>query len=184
MSIQKDNFRRKCIEKSKKKLHNKLYLDTKINKKLQKLLQNVPRNSNVLFYIPLKNEADITKVLKKFRKKFNIFIPFMVGKSFKMVPYRLPLKRKKFGILEAGNSYKKINKIDLAIVPIVGIDKNFKRVGFGKGMYDRFFEKLKQKPYTVFVQLKLCQSQESVCDDYDVKGDMLITSEVWLEKRR
>jgi 5-formyltetrahydrofolate cyclo-ligase len=108
----------------------------------------------------------------------------MVGKSFKMVSYRLPLKKKKFGIYEAGNSYKIIKNLDLAIVPIVGIDKDFKRVGFGKGMYDRFFDSLDKKPYIIFVQLKLCKTSKSVCDSYDIQGDMLITSEVWLEKRR
>jgi 5-formyltetrahydrofolate cyclo-ligase len=184
MSIQKDEFRKKCIKKAKKKLPNKLYLDTKVNNKLKKVLQTLPKNSNVLFYIPLPFEADITKVLKKFRKKLNIFVPFMVGKSFKMVSYRLPLKKKKFGIYEAGNSYKIIKNLDLAIVPIVGIDKDFKRVGFGKGMYDRFFDSLDKKPYIIFVQLKLCKTSKSVCDSYDIQGDMLITSEVWLEKRR
>ncbi|NPA66825.1 MAG: 5-formyltetrahydrofolate cyclo-ligase [Epsilonproteobacteria bacterium] len=184
MSITKDRFRKKCIQKAKKRLPNRYYLNHKLMKELDKELQKFPLKSKILFYIPLPFEADIMKILKKMRKKHLIFIPFMEGKSFKMVPYRLPLKRKKFGIFEAGNSLKNIKNIDIAIVPIVGIDRNFKRIGFGKGMYDRFFEKLKKKPYTIFIQLRLCQTKESVCDIYDVEGDVLITSEKRLEKRR
>jgi 5-formyltetrahydrofolate cyclo-ligase len=92
-----------------------------------------------------------------------------------MVPFRLPLKKKKFGIFEAGNTIRNINKIDIAIVPVVGIDANMQRVGFGKGMYDRFFDKLKTKPYTVFVQPILCKTDKKICDSFDIQGDLLIT---------
>ena len=177
MSITKEKFRKKCITQAKKKISNSYCLHNLVNQKLQKELEKFPKGQKILFYIPLPFEANILKTLQKMRKKHLIFIPFMEGKSFKMVSYRLPLKRKRFGIFEAGNSLKNIKNIDIAIVPIVGIDKDFKRVGFGKGMYDRFFATLKKKPYTIFVQLKRCKSDKNVCDVYDVQGDMLITSE-------
>ena len=78
----------------------------------------------------------------------------MEGKSFKMVSYRLPLKKKKFGIYEAGNTIRNIKKIDIAVVPVVGVDGRLQRVGFGKGMYDRFFEKLEKKMYSINVKDK------------------------------
>ncbi|MCW8954404.1 MAG: 5-formyltetrahydrofolate cyclo-ligase, partial [Sulfurimonas sp.] len=94
---------------------------------------------------------------------------------FKMVPFRLPLKKKKFGIYEAGNTLRNIKKIDIAIVPIVGVDGRFQRVGFGKGMYDRFFAKLKKRPYIIFIQSEFCYTKEFICDDYDVTCDLIIT---------
>ena len=106
----------------------------------------------------------------------------MEGESFKMVPFRLPLKKKKFGIYEAGRSLRDIKKIDIAIVPVVGVDGNLQRVGFGKGMYDRFFAKLKKKPYTLFVQLEFCYTKELICDSYDVSCDLLLTPGMRLEK--
>jgi len=99
----------------------------------------------------------------------------MEGESFKMVPFRLPLIEKKFGIFEAGNTLRNINKIDIAIVPAVGVDGNFQRIGFGKGMYDRFFAKLKKRPYIIFVQPELCYTKKLLCDDYDVVCDLLLT---------
>ena len=60
---------------------------------------------------------------------------------------------------------------------IVGVDTTLKRVGFGKGMYDRFYEK--ENRYikkTVFVARELCYSKEIITDDYDVKADMIITA--------
>lgn len=79
----------------------------------------------------------------------------MQGESFKMVPFRLPLKKKKFGIYEAGNSLRDIKNIDVAIVPVVGVDGNLQRVGFGKGMYDRFFEKLKKETIHNFYTVRI-----------------------------
>jgi 5-formyltetrahydrofolate cyclo-ligase len=106
----------------------------------------------------------------------------MEGESFKMVPFRLPLKKKKFGIYEAGNTLRNIKKIDIAIVPIVGVDGNLQRIGFGKGMYDRFFAKLKKRPYTIFIQSEFCFTKELVCDEYDITCDLLITPKVKVRK--
>lgn len=175
MPLTKEIFRKKCLENQKNNLnHNKLYRDSKLTQALNNELKTI-KNKKILFYYPLKNEADIRKVLKKVRKNNEVYIPFMQGKSFKMVPFRLPLKEKRFGIFEAGDTIKNIKKIDIAIVPVVGVDANLQRVGFGKGMYDRFFAKLKKKPYTIFVQSQLCMTKEVICDDYDVRCDVLLT---------
>jgi len=184
MPLTKATFRKKCLKKIKNNTkHNKFYKDSLLNLKLFKELSDC-RGKKVLFYYPLHFEADITKTMNKLRKRCDVFVPFMQGESFKMVPFRLPLKQNKFGIFEAGNSLKKINNIDIAIVPAVGVDMNLQRVGFGKGMYDRFFAKLKKKPYTIFIQSEFCYTNKSVCDSYDVSCDLLLTSKVRLVKKR
>ena len=175
MTLTKTIFRQKCLQKIKNiPQHNSLYRNAILNKRLFKELKGI-KNASILFYYPLAMEADILKVLVKMRKKCNVFIPFMEGESFKMVPFRLPLNKKKFGIFEAGNTHRNINKIDIAIVPVVGVDGNLQRVGFGKGMYDRFFEKLQKRPYTIFIQQEFCYTRELLCDSYDVAGDKLLT---------
>lgn len=183
MPLRKKIFREDCFRKIKKvpKL-SRFYRNAKINAGIQKELKNI-KNKRVLVYNSLEFEADITKTIKKLRKKCDIFVPFMQGESFKMVPFRLPLKKNRFGIYEAGKSLKNIYKIDIAIVPIVGIDGNLQRVGFGKGMYDRFFAKLKKRPYTIFVQTKLCYTKEIICDDYDIACDVLITPCIKVKNR-
>ncbi|CUV65353.1 5-formyltetrahydrofolate cyclo-ligase (fragment 2) [Sulfurovum sp. enrichment culture clone C5] len=100
----------------------------------------------------------------------------MEGKSFRLVQYRLPLHKKKFGIKEPKNSYKfRTKNIDLAIVPIVGTDITLRRVGFGKGMYDRFFEKQKKHiNYTLFITRKLFISEHNITDSHDISADMII----------
>ena len=175
MTLTKTTFRKKCLNKLQNAPeHNKLYKNHLLNNKLLKILSK-NKNKKILLYYPLPIEANILNTLKQMRKISEVYIPFMEGQSFKMVSFRLPLKKKKFGIYEAGNTHKKINKIDIAIIPAVGVDGNLQRVGFGKGMYDRFFEKLQKKPYTIFVQNELCFTQETICDDYDISCDLLLT---------
>ena len=184
MKITKTLFRKNCLQKVKSApTHNKCYKSSLINNKIDRELRG-KKKLKILFYYPLPFEANVLKSLRKFRKKHEIFVPFMEGESFKMVPFRLPLKKKRFGIFEAGNTSRNIKKIDIAIVPAVGVDGNLQRVGFGKGMYDRFFERLKVKPYTIFVQAEYCYTKENICDAYDIACDILITPTKTLKKAR
>ncbi len=133
---------------------------------------------HIMLYLPLKMEVNLYPLIKKLRQqKRTLYVPFMEGKSFRLVKYRLPLYKKQFGIKEPKDSKQyKIKQIDIAIVPIVGVDETHRRVGFGKGMYDRFFEKNKKNiKQVVFVARELCYAKEIVTDHYDVKADMIFT---------
>lgn len=153
----------------------------KDKKILHALYQYIAQNNvkSVMLYVPLKTEVNVYPLIKRLRKeKKLLYVPFMEGTSFRLVKYRLPLKKKKFGIQEPNDSKQyRIKNIDIAIVPIVGVDVTHRRVGFGKGMYDRFFEKQsKNIKKTVFVARELCYSKEIITDDYDVIADMIITA--------
>ena len=183
MPLTKTIFRQNCLDKIKSSpKHNRIYKNAKIGAKLLQELKKF-KNKKILFYTSLPFEADTAKSINILRKKYDIFVPFMEGESFKMVPFRLPLKKKKFGIYEAGNSLRKIKKIDVAIVPVVGVDGNLQRVGFGKGMYDRFFAKLKKRPYTIFIQSEFCYTKELICDDYDITCDLIITPNIKVQNK-
>ena len=155
---------------------------------MQKLYVLVRRENirSILLYIPLGIEVDINPLIRLFRQeKRLLYVPFMEGESFSLVKYRMPLKRKQFGIREPKYSkqYRK-RKIDLAIVPMVGTDPTLRRVGFGKGMYDRFFEReQKNIKRTVFISRELCMSSRVVTDYYDISADMIITPEKILQRK-
>ncbi|OYZ66347.1 MAG: 5-formyltetrahydrofolate cyclo-ligase [Sulfuricurvum sp. 24-42-5] len=175
MNVTKSDFRSDCLKKMRSlSSASKRYRDAKVNHYLIKILRK-EKGKRILFYWPFGFEADIRKTIWALRTKKSLYLPFMDGESFKMVPLRLPLERKAFGIYEPRLSNLNIKIIDVAIVPVVGVDGSFCRIGFGKGMYDRFFPTLKSKPLTIFVQSHPCLSAEKVCDDYDISGDLLIT---------
>lgn len=174
----KSDFRKTSIKKLEfSSGFSKFKKDKTIINKLENLIKNSDAK-NILLYVPLGTEVDVKPLINKLRKykNKNIYVPYMSGLSFKIVKYRLPLKVKKFGIKEPNNSFFKPHKIDMAIVPIVGVDVLGKRVGFGKGMYDRFFDSLSYKPTIVFTQLTLCKSDKILCENHDIQADYIITS--------
>ena len=178
----KDEFRKYCKNKLEK-VKNKNKRDYIASKKIMDYIDEI-NAKNILFYLPLSQEINTSKLIKKLRmnNRYNIFVPFMEGVSFKMVKYRLPLNIKKFNIKEPKNSFAKGKKIDLAIVPVLGVDGAFRRVGFGKGMYDRFFESLPYKPKIAFVELSDCITTSLVGESHDIQADIYITP--YYTKRR
>jgi len=175
--MDKKTFRKICIERAKKRRGMKGYkFDKVINRRLYALIKSQKAQS-IMLYIPLKIEINIgSLILKLRREKKTLLVPFMEGESFSLVKYRLPLIRKQFGVKEPRNINRYKHKIDLAIVPIIGTDGTLRRVGFGKGFYDRFFEKNHQKIHKiVFVGREYCVSSKIITDDYDVKGSLYLT---------
>lgn len=163
---------------------NQAYIkDYKLQKKLKVQLDSTlrfhklryKRPINLLFYSPLTLEFDIRKLLRFYHKKRNvrIFLPKMNGESFKAVRYRLPLQKRAFGVYEPSDS-KFWAKMDCAIVPVLGVDKKLRRIGFGKGMYDRFFG-ANQVSKVIFVCRDFHYLPHIITQDYDIKGDVYIT---------
>jgi len=174
----KKHFRTEALSRLKKASSHSAY------RKDKKVLEGLYRYiialhaKHIMLYLPLKMEVNLYPLIVRLRKeKKQLYVPFMEGASFRLVKYRLPLRQKRFGIKEPLDSKQyRIKKIDIAIVPIVGVDVTHRRVGFGKGMYDRFFEKNKKNiKQTVFVARELCYAKEIVTDHYDVKADMIFT---------
>ena len=171
----KSSFRRWAIKRAKKDKIFK-YQDKKILKIIKKMVKDEKIRS-VLAYIPLDSEIDVKPLLNHLRRSnVRVYVPFMEGKSFSLVKYRLPLQKKCFGIKEPKFSKQyRVRDIDLAIVPIVGVDSNCKRVGFGKGMYDRFFEREgKYIKRVLFLQRIIYFSPEVITQEHDIKADMLL----------
>lgn len=173
----KSDFRKSCLKRLEfSSRFLKYSKDKKTVKKLKRFIDYY-QAKNILLYIPLGVEVDVHPLIKVLRREQkNIYVPYMNKDSFKLVKYRLPLQKKRFGIKEPKNSFCKPKKIDLAIVPVVGVDGACKRIGFGRGMYDRFFDRLEYKPTIVFTQLTLCKAKETLTDKYDIQADFIITS--------
>lgn len=177
-TVEKKAFRASCLERLRKASGRGAYVKDK--KLLQRVYDEILDTgaNNIMLYLPLKTEVDLYPLIKQLRKEGKrLYVPFMEGKSFRLVKYRLPLEKKRFGIKEPKDSKQYREKaIDLAVVPIVGLDVTGRRVGFGKGMYDRFFERERKNiKKTVFLARELCYSKEIITDDFDVRADMIIT---------
>ena len=183
--MDKKTFRKICIERAKANRNVNTYkLDKDLSNVLYKLIKK-EKAKRIMLYIPLKIEVNISSLILRLRKeKKTLLVPFMEGESFSLVKYRLPLSTKQFGVKEPRNINKYKHRIDLAIVPIIGTDNTLRRVGFGKGFYDRFFEKNQKRIHkTLFVGKEYCVSSKIITDDYDVKGEIYLTAKTCYKQR-
>ncbi len=171
----KNSFRKEALLKLKKRRVNNYKIDKILNFNLLNLIKR-EKYKDIMLFIPLKSEPNIKPLIKLLREKgYNVYVPFIKGDSFKLVKYRLPIKIKKFGIKEPNYSLREIDKIDIAIVPLLGVDRSYRRVGFGKGMYDRFYAKNNKKiGYTIFLQRYIYYTNSLITNNYDIAADAMI----------
>lgn len=175
VDMKKDEFRK--IAKFKLKKEIKFSAKCKHYRVIENLIDiiNFYNAKRILIFIPTKFEPNVLLLRRTLSKSSNILVPFMENISFKMVKLRSPFHRSKFGIKETNNqnAYKK--RLDLAIVPVVGVDGNLARIGHGKGYYDIFFSKLGYKPKVIFVGIKDMFIKGIVTLSHDIKCDIYLT---------
>ena len=88
------------------------------------------------------------------------------------------LKKNKFGIPEPeGGALVSPTDIDLVFVPLLAFDKTGHRVGYGKGMYDRFLSEC--RPDTISIGLSLFDPVDKITDTdiRDVQLDIVFSPE-------
>ena len=178
-SDEKKLFRKQVFKELRKRRVNNYKKDKIICSKLYHFIKKMGY-SDIMLFIPLKNEVNIAPLIKLLREKgYNLLVPYMEGDSFRLVKYRLPLMKKKFNIKEPKLSKRRVKKIDLAIVPILGIDKYFKRIGYGKGMYDRFYSREGHKiQCSIFLERDIYLSSKTLANSYDIEADILFTHSI------
>lgn len=176
-NLTKSDFRKLCVKKLKFcSKFGKIRKDKFISKEILKVIK-IEQAKNILLYCPLGLEVDVRNIINILRKTnyYNVYVPSIQGDSLNITPFRLPLYKKKYNIYEPNKSNLKV-KIDLAIVPIVGSDLAFRRVGFGRGFYDKFFSSLSYKPKIIFTQLCSCTTNKVLTQNHDIKADYIITN--------
>ena len=152
----------------------------KDNKEISKLIVDDIYDSRVLdnydnigIYYPLGKEIDIMDIMNKYPNKtfylpktdkFMYFIKYEFGDKLVDGPFKTK---------EPEGMIVPINTIECFLIPCVAISKDNKRVGYGKGYYDRYL-----KNYNG-LKIGICYNNASDMDIdmdiYDVKLDMKFT---------
>ncbi len=108
-------------------------------------IENTPEflNSNtILMYWSLPDELPTKNFIEKWYEKKTILLPVVTEGNLKIRQYTGlgSLKKGSYGISEPTENLDFQEIIDLAIVPGVAFDKQGRRIGRGKGYYDRFLK--------------------------------------------
>lgn len=128
-------------------------------------------------YSSIKNEADISFAIKKLlQDKRIIAMPRVFGDymDFYIINSYEDLEAGYFGILEPKRTCKKLIPTNaLVFLPGSGYSKDKKRIGYGKGYYDRFFEDKKDN-ILVGVGYSFQTGLDFYCSEYDISMDLII----------
>ena len=174
--MNKSQIRKKILKIRKENSHKKL----KINfKSIFKILKKEKIKSKIVGgYYPYNYEVDVIEILKEFeKKKYLISLP-KIKKNFDMNFFHWsindPLTINKYGIPEPISDRKILPQI--LFVPLVAYDKNFNRIGYGGGFYDRYLKKIlrRQKVITIGLAYSFQKIKKIPINKYDIKLDFVI----------
>ena len=181
--MNKSSIRKKILNIRKKNYSKNLSISFT---KLLKFLKKKKLKSKIIGgYYPFNYELDILNILEKFEKKnYIISLPKIDKKNqmnFFQWSFQEPLEINKFGIPET-TSIKKIYP-NILLIPLVGFDNQFNRLGYGGGYYDRYLSKVKYK-YKIIkigVGFSFQKIKNIPIDNHDEKLDCIITEKKIIE---
>ncbi len=179
----KEDIRRSLLKRRRSLSKEELkQVSCEINTHLINEIQNRDLKK-ILVYQSIDNEPSIEQTTElAWQKDIEVYIPKVISKE-KIIINRLrknsSYSKNKFGIKESNDlDTVELDEIDLAVLPLVGIDINGFRLGYGGGYYDRFFNqegKLSRKPFIIGVGYAFQVLEVSFAEDHDLKCDSVIT---------
>ncbi len=131
-------------------------------------------------YAPVQNEVDTAAVLTEALASSRVVAyPVVRGEhlEFRHVLAKCMLSKGAFGIPEPTDACEAIDPwgIDLIVVPGIAFDLTGKRIGYGKGYYDRTLHQLEGKGKLVGFCYDFQLVETIAGEPHDVMMDLLIT---------
>ena len=127
----------------------------------------------ILSFYSLPQEIDLCVVNQELAKEGKLHLPKVHGKNLRTyrVNHLETLLLSKWNILEPNPllcSQSGLHRIDCVLVPGLGFDANHRRIGYGRGHYDRLLAKL-SRTLTMGIGFKEQYCENSLpCEDHDV----------------
>jgi 5-formyltetrahydrofolate cyclo-ligase len=153
--------------------------------------QNVwQRAEAILFYAPMAGELDLAPLLQEALQALKaVALPRFVSETgtyqaFEVSDYKGDCAPGKFGILEPGAHCRpmSLKRLDLALAPGLGFDVSGRRLGRGRGYYDRLLAGI------VGAKCGVAFDQQVVgqltAQRHDVSMNFILTPTRWLEVAR
>ena len=132
-------------------------------------------SERILMYLSLPDELSTREFIDKWAPKKQFYLPRVNGLNLEILPYdRSKLRLGAFRIEEPeGNETVSVSEIDMIVVPAVGYDTEGRRVGRGKGYYDKLLARTKAIKVGVAYQFQVVDYIET--EPHDISVDMVIT---------
>lgn len=134
----------------------------------------------VALYSPIHNEVETDLVVREaLSAGKRVFFPATVGEtlSFREIQSLAELEPGKYGILEPPGDSHDPAAFDLIVVPGICFDSAGRRIGYGKGYYDKALHRLERTGRLVAVCFDFQLMPEILGELHDVVMDLIVTEE-------
>ena len=186
--MKKSEIREKALAERKSWSQEKFeWMNSELLNQIQAFIQPLPRNLMLMSFHSMEQHREIMtaqlhEILINEPFYHQLIFPKVEKKTSQLIPYLIDKKSKflasDWGILEPTNDTSvQLNPkdIDLIFIPLLAVDTQGHRVGYGKGFYDRFLAQA--KPDVIKIGLSLNEPIEPIEDlnPFDVALDFAIT---------
>jgi len=156
----------------------------KMHKKLKKIYA-FKNAQKIGIYYPIGSEIltqDIIQELISDSKE--VFLPKVIGEKmeFRKVIDFSSLEEGSFGIMEPKDDCQVDNKLDVIIVPTVGITLKGVRLGYGHGFYDRFLAENKTTTIALILEKQVVKNIPK--SEHDMNIDWIVTEDEMIQTQR
>jgi 5-formyltetrahydrofolate cyclo-ligase len=125
-------------------------------------------------YMPLADEVNISSLFQTLEKTFYIPAFDEASGSYRMARLTAELKKGRFGISEpVVPLFAAEDALDLILVPGVAFDRAGRRIGRGKGFYDRLLPQYRARRAGIGFDFQCLESLPA--EAHDVRMDWLVT---------
>ena len=176
--MNKSEIRKKILKIRKQKSSKSLNINFEYLSKFLKKNENIGKV--IGGYYPYNYEIDAIEILINLEKQnYQISLPKIKKNSqmdFFYWSSQDPLQINKYGIPEPTSD--KMVAPNILLVPLVAFDKNYNRIGYGGGFYDRYIKRIKKikKIITIGLAYSFQRIDQIPADKYDVKLDFIVTN--------
>ena len=175
--MKKSEIRNKIIKLRKKNYSKDLRIDFR---SIIKILKKRKQKKKIIGgYYPYNHEVNVMPLLEKFEKSNYIISLPKISKNSSMNFFvwstNDPLNINEYGIPEPITN--RMIFPDVLLVPLVAYDKNFNRVGYGGGFYDRYIKRIKKikNILTIGLAFSYQKVKKIPIEKNDIKIDFIIT---------
>ena len=145
----------------------------------------------VLLFVSYKSEVDVTSIIQEaFKKKKQVYVPKVIGSEmeFYSISSIDELEEGYYGIkepkIEDAKKFIPQEEKIFMLLPGVAFDRNGNRIGYGKGFYDRFLQKLEKNVLTsnlckmaVAFSCQIVDNGRIMGEEHDIIPNYIVTED-------
>ena len=175
---EKKSLRRLLIEKRDATSFDLMKIASKTIQKKLKKIESFRNAQKIGVYYPIGSEVLTQDIIQEaLSEGKEVYLPKVFGKNilFKKIDNFSNLENGSFDIMEPRDECPTDNKLDVILVPTVGISPKGVRLGYGHGFYDRFLAENKIETISLTLEKQIIRNIPR--SDHDAIINWIVTED-------